>query len=265
MRQQATDFLEASDALFELLAAAPASAFSRPTLFKDWTIDDVLGHLHMWNVAAEISLTDPDEFRPFVQRYRDALAGGESRQDYTLRWLDGAVGHELLRVWRDNYVRMAERFASADPKARVRWVGPDMSVRSSLTARQMETWAHGQEVFDLMGVERRDTDGIRSIAVLGVNTYGWTFANRKLPAPAPVPHVRLTAPSGAIWRWNEPDEANLVEGSAVEFCQVVTQVRNIADTRLKVQGESATRWMALAQCFAGDPNDPPAAGTRFRQ
>jgi hypothetical protein len=56
-----------------------------------------------------------------------------------------------------------------------------------------------------------------------------------------------------------------VEGSASEFCQVVTQVRNVADTRLRVSGETARRWMAIAQCFAGGPETPPAPGTRFRK
>ena len=140
-----------------------------------------------------------------------------------------------------------------------------MSARSSITARLMETWAHGQAVYDMLGVERVNADRIRNIAVLGINTFGWTFATHKQPLPAIAPHVRLTAPSGAIWTWNEPSETDLIEGSATEFCQVVTQVRNIADTRLKVVGEAATRWMAIAQCFAGPPETPPAPGTRFRE
>jgi hypothetical protein len=31
-----------------------------------------------------------------------------------------------------------------------------------------------------------------------------------------------------------------------------------------VKGETAQRWMAIAQCFAGPPNDPPAKGTRHK-
>jgi len=53
-----------------------------------------------------------------------------------------------------------------------------------------------------------------------------------------------------------------VAGDATEFCQVVTQTRNVADTRLDVKGETAVRWMAMAQCFAGPPEDPPEPGTR---
>ena len=51
-------------------------------------------------------------------------------------------------------------------------------------------------------------------------------------------------------------------GSAVEFCQVVTQTRNIADTGLKLVGETARNWMQNAQCFAGPPETPPAPGSR---
>lgn len=74
--------------------------------------------------------------------------------------------------------------------------------------------------------------------------------------------MRLTAPSGGIWEWNAPNERNRVEGSAVEFCHVVTQGRNIADTNLDVTGETTSRWMAMAQCFAGSPEEPPAPGQR---
>ena len=77
------------------------------------------------------------------------------------------------------------------------------------------------------------------------------------------PYVKLTAPSGEVWEWNDPSTTNFVEGSATEFCQVVTQTRNIADTRLRVVGETAKRWMAIAQCFAGPPEEPPAPGSRY--
>ncbi len=129
-------------------------------------------------------------------------------------------------------------------------------------ARFMEVWAHGQDVYDLMRVPREHTDRIKNIAVLGVKTFGWTFVNRGLEVPGAPPYVRLVAPSGAIWEWNEPNETNKVSGTAVEFCQVVTQGRNVADTALEVVGETATRWMAIAQCFAGGPADPPKSGER---
>ena len=137
-----------------------------------------------------------------------------------------------------------------------------MSVRSSITARLMETWAHGQEIYDLAGASRGYTDRIKNIATIGVKTYGWTFVNRKLEIPGPPPYVRIAAPSGAVWEWNEPSDAERIEGSAVDFCRVVTQVRSIGDVALDVKGEVATQWMSIAQCFAGGPVDPPKPGSR---
>jgi uncharacterized protein (TIGR03084 family) len=137
-----------------------------------------------------------------------------------------------------------------------------MRPRMFATARQMETWAHGSEIYDLLGVRRVETDRLKNVAAIGVRTFGWTFANRKLEAPSPQPYVRLASPSGATWTWNAPQRDHVIEGSALEFCQVVTQVRNVADTRLTVVGEPARRWMAIAQCFAGPPEDPPAPGSR---
>ena len=109
-----------------------------------------------------------------------------------------------------------------------------------------------------------NADRIRNIAHLGVTTYGWTFKNRKMEPPGPPPFVRLTAPSGAVWEWNDSDPGDSVIGSAEEFCQVVTQTRSLADTSLNIVGETAGQWMSIAQCFAGQPENPPEPGTRFR-
>jgi uncharacterized protein (TIGR03084 family) len=78
-----------------------------------------------------------------------------------------------------------------------------------------------------------------------------------------MPHVRLRAPSGEIWTFGEISDDERIEGDAADFCQVVTQVRNIGDTQLRVTGSVATDWMSKAQCFAGAPETPPAPGTRF--
>jgi len=43
---------------------------------------------------------------------------------------------------------------------------------------------------------------------------------------------------------------------------VAAQTRNIADTGLRVVGETAQRWMAIAQCFAGPAEPPPPPGLR---
>ena len=261
MMQQAQDFLDESEALHALVAPLSEEELQQPTAFKGWTINTVIGHLHTWNYAADLSLRDAEAFEEFYAGVRPYSRAG-NLPEFEKKWRDGLEGRPLVAAWAAFFREMAQHFGAADPKARVAWAGPSMSVRSSITARLMETWAHGQEIYDILGKMRRNTDRIGNIVVLGVNTFGWTFQNRGEEPPAPMPHLVLTAPSGTVWTYGEESTDERIEGLAEEFCQVVTQTRNIADTSLKVTGPVATAWMAKAQCFAGPPNDPPAPGTR---
>lgn len=261
MMQQALDFRAASDALHDLVAPLADADFARPTGFKGWTIDAILRHLHVWNQAADMSLRDAEAFNAFFAEVKAYLGKG-GLPVFEAKRLDGLSGQALVATWRDFYGPMAERFAEADPSARVVWAGPGMSVRSSITARLMETWAHGQAIYDLLGIVRENEDWIKNVVVIGVNTYGWTFKVRGQTPPDPMPWLSLTAPSGEIWTFGEENAAERIEGLAEEFAQVVTQTRNIADTALAVTGPNAAAWMAAAQCFAGGPEAPPAPGTR---
>jgi uncharacterized protein (TIGR03084 family) len=258
---QARDFLNESKALYALLEPLDDAAFEQATAFKGWTLNDVLRHLHYWNWMAWLQLND--EALLVSQMAEIARAGG--MRPVEMAHVDNAHGQALLAVWMNQAEATAKAYASADPKARLKWVGPDMSARSSITARLMETWAHGQEVYDQLGVVRQNTDGIRNIVVLGINTFGWTYKNRKLDIPETMPFVVLTAPSGEVWTYGEESAVERVEGLAEDFCQVVTQTRNIADTGLVVTGPTATQWMGFAQCFAGRPETPPAPGVRKTQ
>ncbi len=260
--KQAQDFLDESLALADLLAPLPEAGFATPTLFKQWTVNDILGHLHLFNVAALRSVDSDEAFQAMMVPIVNGMMQGRSLLQMQGPWLNGLQGRALLEAWRQGSEDTAAAFRQVDPKRRLKWAGPDMSALSSITARQMETWAHGQAVFDVLGVQRLEADRIRNIAHLGVSTFGWTFMVRGLPVPQPAPRVMLTGPSGAEWAWNDEQPDNLVRGSAVDFARVVTQTRNVADTDLVVQGETATRWMAMAQCFAGAPENPPAPGTR---
>lgn len=261
---QALDFRDECAALDAVLSTAPADAWRVPTQFKQWTFDDVLGHLYMFDYAAELAARSREDVQAFLQQVLRALGAGRTFTDYTREWLRGCAGAALLERWREQYRRLADIFVGLDPSLRLPWFGPDMSARSFISARQMETWAHGQAIFDALGVERAERDRLYNVAVMGVNTFGWTFTVHRRPAPESKPYVRLESPSGALWEWNDPASADRVEGRAVEFCRVVTQTRNVADTALRVTGPVAQEWMSIAQCFAGPPEQPPAPGTRFR-
>lgn len=263
MKQQAQDFRDECDALAAILEPLNDDDFDAVTQFKGWSINDVLGHLHMFNVAADLSIESDDLFLDFFAKIAARMSKGATMLQAQYPFLDGLSGHALFTAWKGGCDNLADNFSRIDPKIRLKWAGPDMSARSSVTARQMETWAHGNEVFDLLGVARKETDRLKNIVHLGVSTYKWAFINRQQTPPEPAPWINLTAPSGDNWQWNDRQLDNSVSGAAVEFAQVVTQGRNIDDTALILTGQTAKDWMKIAQCFAGEPQTPPQMGTRF--
>lgn len=252
MFQQAEDLREEGEALKKVLDDLSKEDWSRPTPFKHWTVNQVVQHLHGSDKMAVLALKDADGFAEAKNDPKLVMSTMNPKDE----------GFELLETWWSYFCEMCDLLAESDPKRRVPWFGPDMGVMMFTTARQMETWSHGQDIFDMFGQMRTNSNRLHNIVVIGVKTYGWTFVNRGLEPPGPAPYVRLTSPEGDLWEFNEPDDSNRIEGDAVEFCHVVTQGRNIADVNLTVLGDTAQKWMAIAQCFAGPAEDPPAPGAR---
>ena len=131
-----------------------------------------------------------------------------------------------------------------------------MSAASMATARFMETWAHALDVYDAAGQRPEPTDRIRNVAHLGVRTRNYAYSVHQEEPPAEEFRVELTAPSGDLWTWGPDDAAQRVIGPAYDFCLLVTQRVNRADTDLVAVGADAEHWLDIAQAFAG----PPGAG-----
>ena len=250
--QQIDDLHEEGSVLYDFLTTLQDHQWELETPFKNRTVNWVVQHLHDADRWAFHSITDPDGFRQWMQ---DRSSG---KPDDAPKY----QGRELLEVWNSYFQDLCDGLRKADPSMRAPWFGPDMGIRMMATARQMETWSHGQDVYDLLQVNRTHTDRVKNICHIGVRTYGWTFVNRKQTPPEPVPFVQLTAPSGEMWEWNDASSTDYIKGDAVDFARVVTQGRNIADVPLEVVGASANSWMSIAQCFAGPPEDPPPPGHR---
>jgi len=265
--QEALDFKAESEAVAAILTGLSDADYDTVTQFKEWTIYDIIAHLHLWNMAADWTLNEPAKFAALMGDVIQVFQGGKTHQDLQRDWcVDEGLetGTKLYSAWVEGFKNVADKYVIADPDKRVKWGGPDMSVRSCIIARQMETWAHAQAIFDVLSQDRIDADRLKNVAHIGVTTYSWSFKVKGLEPMLPKPYIRLTAPSGAIWEWNELQEDNKVEGSATEFSQVVTQCRNVGDTSLKMTGDAANKWMDIAQCFAGGPETPPAKGMRHK-
>jgi uncharacterized protein (TIGR03084 family) len=265
MIQQVDDLRAEAAELHRLLAGLGDRDWGRATQFKAWTIDDIVRHLHMGDTMALASASDPAGFAALMAAIQAERQKGLSRIEETRQRLGGLAGRPLLNRWHETLERLCGVLDEMPADARLKWSGPDMGVRMFTTARQMETWSHAQAIYDLLGVERPPpSPRLRNIAEIGVRTFGWAYRNRGLQVPTIMPSVRLEAPFGETWAWEQPASPDSVQGDAAAFCQVVTQTRNVADTSLAVHGETAQHWMSIVQCFAGPPETPPAPGSRYR-
>jgi hypothetical protein len=110
--------MDESEALFALLDGRSDAELAQRTQFDSWTVSHVIGHLHMWNWAADLSLQGGAEFTAFI----DSVLAGMHRtslRTFEDRWLDGLSGRELLETWHGFPPEMTDRFAgpARDPPA----------------------------------------------------------------------------------------------------------------------------------------------------
>lgn len=246
--------------LYDFVATLPPEAWRRMTPFFGWTVRDQILHLHQVDRFGLTSMDGEEAFGAVFRTVRASQADGIELSEQVRREFAGVSELDLLESWRATFEAMVARIRASDPKARITWFGPPMSIVSFATARQMEVWAHGQDIYDMLGRSRPAHPRIRNICDLGVRTFGWSFRNRGLEVP-PVPRVQLVGPSGQHWEW-PGDDAGLVEGPALDFALLVTQRRAGEDTGLTAAGDGARAWLRIAQCFAGAPQEPAASGSR---
>jgi uncharacterized protein (TIGR03084 family) len=229
---------------------------------EGWAVRDQISHLAYFDDAGRQAMVDPGSFARSVD---ELLATTGDPMDVHLVRGRAMGGDELLEWWDRAHRAMVEAFSIADPSTRVPWYGPPMGTLSFISARLMETWAHGQDVCDALGVERTPTARLKHIAHLGVRARPFSYIVRGMEVPNGRIDVTIVAPDGDEWRWEIGDPSDdgpvaTVTGSALDFCLVVTQRRNVVDTDLVVQGDLATDWISVAQAFAGAPGPgrPPA-------
>ncbi|MGW7455397.1 TIGR03084 family metal-binding protein [Streptomyces sp. NPDC054787] len=248
------DLRQESEELDALVGKLGPGDWARPTPAPGWTVAHQIAHLHWTDRASLLSLTDATGFGALVE---EALKAPDSFVDEGAR--DGAAlaPADLLTRWRTGRAALREALAAASPGARFPWHGPPMKAASMAGARLMETWAHGQDVADALGVRRTPTARLRHVARIGVRARDYAHAVHGLPAPAEEFRVELTSPDGSqLWTYGPPGAPQRVTGPALDFCLLATRRAHRADLALAATGRDADRWLDIAQAFAG----PAGAG-----
>ncbi len=261
----AADLVAEQAALDVVVGGLTEAQWHLATPSPGWTVADQIGHLQYFDGTATNAIMHPEVFAA----QRDELVAASLNHPDTADALTLGPWRAMTvaarrEQWRAQRNRLALATTTLTDDQRIDWYGPSMGAKSFLTARLMETWAHGQDVVDALAAaglkaSRPATDRLRHIAQLGVITRRWSYLNRGLEMPAEEVGVELLGPSGDLWRWGGNDNSATVRGLAEHFCLVVTQRRHRDDTDLAVTGAAAADWLDHAQAFAGGPTTGPPA------
>ena len=249
----ADDLALETASLVGLLGALGAADWARPTLAPGWSVSDQVVHLAYFDDMAVLAARD----RPEFERRRDEGPPNADRITERVaqqfRGIEPTELHEWLLRAR---AELDTVYRALDPSVRLPGYGPDMSAAAALTARIMETWAHGTDIADAVGRSWPVTAALRQVAHLCVRALPNSFRAQGRPDPAVAVRVELTGPDGDLWVWGPEDVDERVTGPARDLCLVATQRRHRDDTALVALGPVAAEWLTIAQAFAG----PPGAG-----
>ncbi|MFF0186828.1 TIGR03084 family metal-binding protein [Streptomyces sp. NPDC005244] len=249
------DLHHESEELDQLVAELDDTHWARDTPAPRWTIAHQIAHLTWTDRAALLAVTDPDAFADEVKK---ALAAPDTFVDHGADEGAAQPPARLLTTWRTGRTALETALRAAPPGTRFPWYGPPMSVASMATGRLMETWAHGQDIADTLGVQRQPTDRLRHVVRIGVRARDFAFAVHGLPAPTEEFRIELQSPTGDLWTHGPTDAPQRVTGPALDFCLLVTQRAHRTDLAVHAQGPDADHWLDIAQAFAG----PPGPGRR---
>ncbi|MDX2643436.1 TIGR03084 family metal-binding protein [Streptomyces sp. PA03-1a] len=255
------DLRDESEGLDALVAPLAEGAWAAPTPAPGWTIAHQIAHLAWTDRQSVLAVTDPEGFGSVVEKAAAAVdtfvdAGAE----------EGAAlpPAELLARWRSGRAELQAALRAQPPGTRFPWFGPPMSAASMASARLMESWAHGEDVADALGVRRPPTARLRHVARIAVRARDYAYFVNGLTPPAEEFRVELSAPDGTLWAYGPKDAAQRVTGPALDLCLLATRRRHRADLAVRAEGEDADRWLDIAQAFAGPPGrgrEPREGGT----
>ncbi|MFN2538465.1 MAG: TIGR03084 family metal-binding protein [Mycobacteriales bacterium] len=238
--------LEAEHAALDArVAGLTEELWRRPTPAEGWDIADCVSHLHYFDGTAVLALTDP----PAFAKHLDALLGGGMKEGADVAFGRANSGGDLLEDWRRGRAALLTAIDKADPTTRVPWYGPPMSLASFTSARLMETWAHGQDVSDALGLEPVTSDRLRHVCHIGVQARPYAYLVHGIDNPETPVRVELTGPGAG--EWGPADAVDRITGTALDFALLVTQRRHLDDLSLQVEGETANEWASIAQAYAG--------------
>ena len=243
-----------------LLTGLDVADWRRPTPAPGWTIAHQVAHLAFIFRLAGTAAADPELFAAMAAK---AAANFDAAVTAALDEYLGDPPEVLRSRWRVECDTAIKALAAVPGDQVVPWLVRPLPPVVLCCAGMMEMFAHGQDVFDALGVTRTYTDRLWHIAWFATLTWDFGYQSRGLTPPDVQFRYELTAPSGATWEFGPADAEQRITGPAEDFCLLATRRRHRDDLALTAVGADADHWLDIAQAYRGPAGEGRRPG-QFR-
>lgn len=254
------DLIAEANELEQLLITLDDAQWRLATPAPGWTIAHQVGHLVADFHLAGLAASDPAAFRAVSSRLGKSF---DSKVDAALEWYLDRPAQELLTRWRAELELATRALVALPADEPVPWLSRPLTASILACAGIMELFAHGQDIYDTLGLRRTYTDRVRHVVAFSLGNWEAGYLARGLTPPAVEVRFELSAPSGAVWQFGPAGAPQRITGPAVDFCLLTTRRRHRADLQVTAVGREADAWLDIAQAYRGDPGTGRAPG-QFR-
>jgi uncharacterized protein (TIGR03084 family) len=253
-----SDLAAESNEIDRMVADLPDSGWALQTPAPGWTVADQVAHLAFIFRLAGTAAADPAAFNALVERAKGDFDGAVNA---ALEEYRGKPPQAVLSRWQAERSAGVEALAAVPGDQTVPWLVNPLPPAILACAGIMETFAHGQDIADTLGVRIERTDRLVHLVGFATLTRNFGYEARGLTPPETEFRYEITAPSGELWEIGPEDSPQRITGPAVDFCLLVTRRRHPDDLAVTASGAEAEHWLDIAQAYRG----PAGAGRTPKQ
>ncbi|MER7729098.1 TIGR03084 family metal-binding protein [Streptomyces sp. NPDC096323] len=249
------DLVAEGEEIDALLEGLDDQQWQTPTPAPGWTVAHQVAHLAFVCHLAATSAHDPQRFAQYAAQAKN---GFQAAVDGALTQFLAAGPKAARARWREELAASVAGLSAADQKSTVPWLVNPLPPTVLAAAGMMEVFAHGQDIADALGVQRKYTDRVGHLAWFGVHTRDFGYHAHKLLPPTHEFRFELTAPSHTTtWTFGPENATDRITGPAADFALLVSRRRHHTDLAIHAQGTQAKQWLPIAQAYRGPSGTGP--------
>ncbi|MFI5429909.1 maleylpyruvate isomerase family mycothiol-dependent enzyme [Aeromicrobium sp. UC242_57] len=167
-----SDLADESRRVDEWVSVLTPAQWETVTTAEGWTVAHQIAHLHWTDATSVTAITSSEAFDRLLVEATADPTGYVDAQSEAMATTPVA---DLLVAWRAGRAELDEALRGVPDGEKIAWFGPPMSPASMATARIMETWAHGHDIAEALGLPFESTARDRHVCHIGVRARGFAY------------------------------------------------------------------------------------------